>query len=106
MPITEFAALKREDGLPRDHWVRLHVRLGAEIIGVSNTSHQHAFPLKDFYQQFPAPVITQSGYTLVQQRDGGWYNVYVDLEREFVLVNQGCVWVRHPLSLDASLKNA
>ena len=23
--------------------------------------------------------------------------MYVDLEREFVLINQGCVWVQHPL---------
>jgi len=97
MPLAEFAALKRDDGQPRDHWVRLHVRLGAKIIGVCGASHQHAFPLKDFYQQIPSPPITQSGYALVQQRDGEWYNVYVDLEREFVLINQGCVWVQHPL---------
>jgi hypothetical protein len=106
MPMSEFAALKREDGQPLDHWVRLHVRLGAKVLGVSNTSHQHAFPLKDFHQQFPAPVIKQSGYTLVQQRDGGWYNVYADLERDFVLVNQGCVWVQHPLSGDAPVKTS
>jgi hypothetical protein len=81
-----------------DHWVRLHVRLGARVIGVSNTSHQHAFSLKDFYGQVPCPNFTQSGYGLVQQKDGAWYNAYVDLEREFVLINQGCVWVQHPLS--------
>jgi len=97
MPMSEFASLKREDGQPMDHWIRLHVRLGAKIIGVSNTSHQHAFSLKDFYGQVPVEPVTKSGYTLVQHKDGGWYNVYVDLEREFVLINQGCVWVQHPV---------
>ncbi|MBA4387547.1 MAG: hypothetical protein C0404_06170 [Verrucomicrobia bacterium] len=97
MPMAEFAALKREDGQYKDHWIRLHVRLGAKVIGISSTSHQHAMSLKDYYTMIsPAPVI-RSGYTLVQQRDGGWYNVYVDLEREFALINQGCVWVQHPL---------
>ena len=98
MPMTEFAALKREDGQPTDHWIRLHTRLGAKIIGVSDASHQHALPLKDFYRQIAANPIARSGYTLVQQRDGGWYKAYVDLEHEFVLIRQGCVWVQHPLS--------
>jgi hypothetical protein len=98
LPMDAFASLKREDGQPLDHWIRLHTRLGAKIIGTSNASHQHAFALKDFYEQVPTPEITRTGYALVQHRDGGWYRVYVDLEHQFVLINQGCVWVQHPLT--------
>ncbi len=102
MTIGEFAQLRRGDGEHPDHWIRLHTRLGAKVIGVSERSHQHALPLKDFYEQIPAPRIAQSGYVLVQQRDGGWYRVYADLERELVVIYQGCVWVQHPLR-DSSL---
>jgi hypothetical protein len=31
-PIDRFALWTREDGLPFDPWIRLHVRLGAEIL--------------------------------------------------------------------------
>lgn len=97
MSMQEFAALKREDGLPLDHGVRRHVRLGAKETGVSGTSHQHAFFLRDFCRMFPVSPVARSGHTFVQQKDGGWYNLYVDLESEFVLVNQGCVRVQHPV---------
>lgn len=98
LPLTEFAALRRPDGQPLDHWIRIHVRLGAKVIGLCETSHQHALPLKDFRQLVSQDPIARSGYLLVRQKDGGWYNVYVDLEREFALINQGCVWVEHPLT--------
>src|SRR5215831_17948023 len=33
MPIEEYAALVREDGLPQDSWLRVHVRAGGRIVG-------------------------------------------------------------------------
>ena len=33
MPIEEYAALVREDGMPRDPWLRVHVRAGGRIVG-------------------------------------------------------------------------
>src|SRR5207244_13068487 len=35
MSIAEYAALTREDGLPMDAWVRVHVRAGGTIVGVA-----------------------------------------------------------------------
>jgi len=94
MPMAEFAALNREDGHPVDHWIRLHTRLGASILQASEKSHQHAMPLQDFHDQFSQVELPDSGEALIE-RNGEWYKVYVDRERDFVLINQGCVWVRH-----------
>lgn len=97
MPMTEFAELKRPDGLPQDHWIRLHTRLGASILRASEKSHQHVLPLQDFQQHFScAELPPDTGETLVE-RNGEWYKVYVDQQRDFVLINQGCVWVQHQL---------
>jgi len=96
MPMAEFAGLKREDGYPLDHWVRLHIRLGARILKASETSHQHVMALQDFYDQFSQDVLPDSGDVLIE-RNGEWYNVFVDRKRDFVLINQGCVWVQHEL---------
>ena len=99
MPYEEFAFLKREDGQYKDHWLRLNVRLGAEILGVCHTSHQHAMSLKDFYQQVGVMPFAASGYHLCLIKQlGGWYRIYADLERKFVLIDQGCVWVKHNLA--------
>lgn len=96
MPMSEFALLKREDGLPEDHWIRLHVRSGASILGVSETSHRHAMSLQDFYEQFSHSPVTHSGDTMIE-KNGEWFKIYVGLEHDVVLINQGCVWVQHTL---------
>ncbi|MGI8415297.1 MAG: hypothetical protein ACR2P2_03650 [Nakamurella sp.] len=35
MPMQEYVALVREDGLPQDPWLRVHVRAGGRIVGTS-----------------------------------------------------------------------
>lgn len=101
VPFDEFALRRREDGQYADHWVRLHVRLGATIIGTCATSHQHAMHVDDFYAQFEAERCERSGHVLAQ-RKGQWYQAHVDLERECAVVNEGCVWVQHSLSTQGS----
>lgn len=96
MPFEEFAALRRDDGEYQDHWLRLHTRLGARVLTTCRTSHQHAMHLEDFHQQLDAEPIRRSG-THLARLGGDWVQVYVDLEREFVLMDQGCVWVEHPV---------
>ena len=93
-PYPEFAFQTREDGEYRDHWLRLHVRLGARVIGHSVTSHQHAMNVDDFHHYFEAEAVASSGYCLAQ-RNGEWYRPYVDVERDCVVINEGCVWVQH-----------
>lgn len=106
LPLRAFAARRRADGLPEDHWIRLHVRQGARVIGVAETSHQHAMSLADFHAQFTCPPVTRAGDVLAQQRDGGWVTAYADPAHDFVLINQGCVWVQHPLDGDTPAGDA
>jgi hypothetical protein len=96
----EFALRRRDDGQYADHWLRLHARLGARVLGTCATSHQHAMHVEDFYRQFEAERGDRSGYVLAQRR-GEWYQAYVDLERECAVVNEGCVWVEHALDARA-----
>ena len=66
----------------KDHWLRLRVRLGANVPGVCPTSHQHAMTLKDFCQQVDTPLsnFAASGYHLIERTDG-WYQVCVNKSR-------------------------
>ena len=38
VPLEDYARWTREDGLPFDPWIRLHMRLGAEILGLAPRS--------------------------------------------------------------------
>lgn len=96
MAYKKFILLKNEHGQFLDHWLRLHTRLGGTILDVCLTSHQHAMNLNDFIAQFNSKKISVSGYYL-SDKQGLWYNVYVDKKRQFVLINQECTWVQHSL---------
>ena len=102
MPFEEFAFLKRDDGEYRDHWLRLHVRLGARVIGHCNTSHQHAMNLDDFYQQFELDGGVASGCRVARRHDE-WYEVYINVECDYVVINQGCVWVEYAIDSSSQL---
>lgn len=93
MPYKKFIALKK-NGQFVDHWLRLHTRLGGIILDVCLTSHQHAMNLNDFVIQFNSRKIRYSGYYL-SEKEGLWYNVYVDKKRKFALINQECTWIQH-----------
>lgn len=93
-PYEEFAFRKREDGEYLDHWLRMHVRMGAEVIGFSKTSHQHAMHPTDLLEQFECGPLKNSG-TYVVRRGEEYYSAYVDLEHECAVINEGCVWVLH-----------
>ncbi|MBV8601365.1 MAG: hypothetical protein JO359_07355 [Candidatus Eremiobacteraeota bacterium] len=97
LPYEQFALRKRDDGQYKDHWLRLHTRLGAEVIGLCAVSHQHAMHPDDLIRQVEAPKIETGGEYVVKW-NGEYYEAFVDLERGFALMNQGCVWVRHALA--------
>lgn len=96
MPYKKFISLKKENGQFLDHWLRLHTRLGGTILSVCLTSHQHAMNLNDFVTQFNTRKIRYNGYYL-SEKQGLWYNVYVDRKRKFALINQECTWIQHAL---------
>ena len=94
MPFTEFCELRREDGLPTDLWLRQHEKIGAKRLKICSTSHQHTVPISSFYKLFGNQKVTKTGFYVVNIH-GGWQNVYVNLEKDTVVINEGCVWVQH-----------
>ena len=94
MSFQKFCELKREDGLPMDLWLRQHEKLGAKVLKISSTSHQHSMSLSAFYELFKYEKIEKTGYYIVNIH-GGWQNVYINLEINIVVINEGCVWVQH-----------
>jgi hypothetical protein len=96
LPYAEFALRKRDDGEFADHWLRMHTRLGARVIGTCDVSHQHAFHSDDLPLLFECDPIERTGSYIVRSH-GEHYAAYVDLERECAVINEGCVWVRYHL---------
>ena len=60
LPYEEFALQKREDGQFQDHWLRMHVRLGAEVIGVCEVLHNTRSIPTIFVHNFDATRSTQA----------------------------------------------
>lgn len=48
IPIDQYAGWRREDGLPFDPWVRLHVRLGGRMLRVEPESMEITAPASDW----------------------------------------------------------
>jgi hypothetical protein len=104
--MTELASLQRPDGQPLDHWVRVHVKKGAEIIGCCDHSHRFALSLKDFQAHISSAPLSRSGYHVIEtdrdvvlrlSKEAAWQRVYADMERQIVSFDWGCVWVRYDL---------
>jgi hypothetical protein len=105
-PFAELASMRRDDGLPSDYWVRLHVRKGARILGYSAESHRFAMSTGDFHTYISSDPVDKSGSHVVRlNRDMSfgreatdiWQQVYADVEHDVVFFNWGCVWVQYDL---------
>lgn len=94
MSYKKFVSLRGKDGKYFDHWLRLHTQLGGDVLAIDLTSHQHAMNLSDFKQQFNTKKIRRSGYYL-SEKQGLFYKAYIDIKRQFALINQECTWVEH-----------
>lgn len=104
--IEEIINLKRTDNQYLDYWIRLHTKMGADIIGHCAKSHRFAFTLEDFNKNVSSDSINSTGEHLLRlDRDSSlgpnkknmWQLVYADVERSFVLFDWKCVWVQYDL---------
>lgn len=93
-PLTPFAgyvARQREDGLPRDSWVRTHVRAGARIIKVAPCSMVIAGTLAE-WQRWTGLAFTTSGPAIVP---GAPSPIHVSLEQDHAVYIEPNLWVHH-----------
>ncbi|MBO3752440.1 N-acetyltransferase [Streptosporangiaceae bacterium NEAU-GS5] len=92
-PMKEYAFRTRDDGLPYDPWLRVHVRAGGQILKVARRSMTIAGTLDEWRRwtglPFDAPGAVEVPNALVP--------VHVDLAQDHAVYVEPNVWVRHPL---------
>lgn len=91
VPLAVYGEDRREDGLPEDRWLRLHVRRGARIVKVAPFAMVVVEAL-DRWRAWTGQPFDASGPVAVR---GGLVPVVCDLERDVGMYVEPNVWVRH-----------
>jgi GNAT superfamily N-acetyltransferase len=89
--MEEYAFRVREDGLPVDPWLRVHVRAGARIVRVCPLSMTITGTLPDWRRWTGLPFDTSGEVTV----DGALAPVAVSVPRNLAVYIEPNVWVHH-----------
>ncbi|MEW1638020.1 N-acetyltransferase [Streptomyces sp. NPDC093801] len=92
-PMSEYAYRTREDGLPCDPWLRVHVRAGAVIDSVAPLSMTVTGSLAQWREWTGLPF-GEAGQVRVP---GALSLVRCEPEHDYAVYVEPNVWVRHPL---------
>ena len=92
--MSDYAALRRDDGLPVDAWLRTHVRAGGTIVGVAPRAMTMAGSLADWREWTGLPF-DASGDVIVP---GALVPIHCDVDRDYASYCEPCVWVHHQLA--------
>ncbi len=94
VPIERYARWTREDGLPFDPWIRLHVKLGGRI--VRGVPHAMTIPgTVSEWESWTEMSFPESGDYVVPR---GAALVSIDRERDQGIYHDPNVWVVHDLT--------
>ncbi|MEV0157412.1 N-acetyltransferase [Micromonospora sp. NPDC050686] len=93
LPMTEYAAQVRDDGLPVDPWLRVHVRAGGTVERVAGRSMTISGSLADWRRWTGLPF-DRSGPVHVP---GALVPVHCDVAHDHAVYVEPNVWVRHRL---------
>ena len=93
-PIGEYAFRRREDGLPFDPWLRVHVRAGGTIVKVAPASMVMVGSLAD-WTQWTGLTFEASGQHAVP---GALVPVHISIEQDHGVYVEPNVWLRHSLA--------
>jgi len=91
MPMREYVAETRVDGLPADRWLRTHVRAGGRILGVAACSATVSAPLADWRGWTGLPFDRDG----VVEVPGALAPVFVSIAQGFAVYVEPNVWVSH-----------
>jgi hypothetical protein len=92
-PMAEYMRRRRDDGLPQDPWLRVHVRLGARAVKVAPLSMTIVGTLAEWRTWTGLPL-DRSGPVHVP---GGLVPAWVSVEHDAVLYSEPGIWVHHDL---------
>ena len=90
-PMAEYVARSRDDGLPADPWLRVHVRLGARVVKVCPLSMTVPGTLAEWRAWTRLPL-TRSGSVDVP---GALTPLHVSVEQDHAVYVEPNVWVHH-----------
>jgi GNAT superfamily N-acetyltransferase len=93
-PIGEYAFRTRDDGLPFDPWLRVHVRAGGTIEKVAPASMVIVGTLAD-WTQWTGQTFESSGQHAVP---GALVPVHISVEQDHGVYVEPNVWVRHSVA--------
>lgn len=91
VPMAEYAARVRADGLPADRWLRTHVRAGGRVVGVAWCSSVVQAP-PERWREWTGLPFDRDGEVVVP---GALAPVVVSLSRNVAVYVEPNVWVRH-----------
>lgn len=90
-PLERYAAWRRPDGLPVDPWIRLHERIGGEILGVASDSLVVTGSVAE-WEEWAGMVFPETGDYVVP---GALVTVYIDREANEGRYAEPNLWMRH-----------
>jgi hypothetical protein len=93
-PFADYVARRREDGLPWDPWVRVHVRAGAEIVKIAPTSMVVAGTIAE-WSSWTGMILDRSGDIVVP---GALVPLHVSREQDHAVYIEPNLWVHHRVS--------
>jgi GNAT superfamily N-acetyltransferase len=94
MPMSQYITMLRDDGLPVDPWLRVHARIGGQILRVAPTSMVMVGSLAQWRTWTGLPFDT-SGDVIVPE---ALVPVHCDVEHDHAVYVEPNVWVEHDLS--------
>jgi hypothetical protein len=94
LSMLDYAAQRRPDGLPVDPWLRVHVRAGGQLVGVSNRAMTIGGTLADWRDWTGLPFDT-TGPVVVPE---ALVPVYCNIPHDYAVYCEPCAWVHHKLT--------
>jgi GNAT superfamily N-acetyltransferase len=94
IPIAEYAAWSRDDGLPYDPWLRVHVRAGGRVVGVCHRAVVVPGTLAEWRSWTGLPFDTP-GQVVVPD---ALVPVHCDTVHDHAVYVEPAVWVHHRLT--------
>jgi hypothetical protein len=92
-PIERYIRWRRPDGLPQDAWLRVHARLGEEIVRVAERSMVIEGTVEE-WERWTGLTFPESGPYVVA---GALVPITIDRAADRGLYVEPNVWMRHPL---------
>jgi len=92
-PMEHYIHWQNADGTPFDAWIRVHVRLGADIIKICSDSMRIEATVAT-WEQWTGMRFPETGDYIVS---GALVPVHIDCEADCGLYLEPNVWMRHPI---------